>query len=82
MTGRRVAVWEVLDAYQDLKSIPQTAAHFRWPAVLVQRALAYANAFPAEIQRSREGERQRKASSFPRSGGNKNLARRGLGAGK
>jgi uncharacterized protein (DUF433 family) len=57
LTGRRVAVWEVLDAYQDLKSIPKTAAHFRWPAVLVERALAYAKAFPDEIQRSREGER-------------------------
>jgi uncharacterized protein (DUF433 family) len=56
LTGRRVAVWEVLTAYEELKSIVKTADHFRWPRVLVRRALAYAKAFPDEISRSREGE--------------------------
>ena len=57
LTGRRVAVWEVADVHQDLNSIPKTAAYFHWPPVLVKRALAYAQAFPEEIQRSHEGER-------------------------
>lgn len=57
LTGHRVAVWEVLDVYDELKSIEKTAQHFHWPPVLVKRALAYAKAFPEEISRSREGER-------------------------
>ena len=55
--GRRVAVWEVVEAYNELKSVERTAGHFDWPAVLVKRVLAYAKAFPEEIQRLREGER-------------------------
>lgn len=57
LAGHRVAVWEVLDTYEELKSVEKTAKHFRWAPVLVKRALAYAKAFPDEIQRSREGER-------------------------
>ena len=56
LTGRRVAVWEVLSVYEETKSVDKTAGHFRWPRVLVKRALAYAKAFPEEIGRSREGE--------------------------
>ena len=56
LTGRRVAVWEVLTVYHEAKSIERTAAHFSWPRILVKRALAYARAFPEEISRSREGE--------------------------
>ena len=57
LTGHRVAVWEVADIYDELKSMQKAADHFRWPAVVVKRALTYAKAFPDEIQRSREGER-------------------------
>ena len=57
LSGHRVAVWEVQDVYAETKSIEKTAEHFRWPSVLVRRALAYAKAFPEEIRRSREGER-------------------------
>jgi hypothetical protein len=57
LTGHRVAVWEVLDIYEELGSIEKTAGHFRWAPVLVKRALAYAKAFPEEIERSREEER-------------------------
>ena len=57
LTGHRVAVWEVLEVYEETKSIEKTAQHFHWPAVLVKRALAYAKSFPDEIRRSREGER-------------------------
>ena len=57
LTGHRVAVWEVVDVYGELKTIDKTAEHLHWPAALVKRALAYAKAFPEEIQRSREGER-------------------------
>jgi len=56
LTGHRVAVWEVLAAYEEIKSVDKTADHFRWPRVIVTRALAYAKAFPEEIGRSRDGE--------------------------
>jgi uncharacterized protein (DUF433 family) len=57
ISGRRVAVWEVVEVYHELKSVERTAGHFDWPPVLVKRALAYAKEFPEEIERSREGER-------------------------
>ena len=57
LTGHRVAVWEVAEVYEERKSAEKTAGHFRWPLILVKRALAYAEAFPKDIQRSREGER-------------------------
>jgi len=57
LTGHRVAVWEVLDVHQETKSIEKTAQHFRWPPVLIKRALGYAKSFPDEIRQSREGER-------------------------
>jgi uncharacterized protein (DUF433 family) len=56
LTGHRVAVWEVLAVHEEAKSIERTALHFRWPSVLVKRALNYAKAFPEEISRAREGE--------------------------
>jgi uncharacterized protein (DUF433 family) len=56
LTGHRAAVWEVLAVYEETKSAEKTAEHFRWPPVLVKRALAYAKAFPEEIRKSREGE--------------------------
>ena len=55
-TGHRVAVWDVLAVYEETKSVAKTADNFRWPRALVERALAYAKAFPEEIGRSREGE--------------------------
>jgi uncharacterized protein (DUF433 family) len=57
LTGHRVAVWEVQEVYSETKSIEKTAQHFRWPTLLVKRALAYAKAFPEEMRKSREGER-------------------------
>jgi uncharacterized protein (DUF433 family) len=57
LSGHRVAVWEVLDLYEEVESVDKVARHFRWAPILVERALAYARAFPEEIQRSREGER-------------------------
>lgn len=57
LTGHRVAVWEVLDAYQQIQSLERTAEHFGWPAILVKRAIAYAKAFPEEMRRSQEEER-------------------------
>ena len=56
LTGRRVAVWEVLTVFEETKSLTKTADHFGWPRVLVARALAYAKAFPEEITSSRDGE--------------------------
>src|SRR5271166_2934316 len=57
LTGHRVAVWEVVDVHEEIRSAGKTAEHFHWPLVLVKRALAYAKAFPEEIHRSQEGER-------------------------
>ena len=56
LTGHRVAVWEVLAVYEEIRSIEKAAQHFHWPTVLVKRALAYAKAFSEEIRKSREGE--------------------------
>jgi hypothetical protein len=56
LTGHRVAVWEVLAVREETKSVEKTVSYFRWPRVLVTRALAYAKAFPEEIRRSRDGE--------------------------
>jgi hypothetical protein len=56
LTGHRVAVWEVVAVHDETKSVVKAAEHFRWPRMLVKRALAYAKAFPDEIGRSRDGE--------------------------
>lgn len=56
LTGHRVAVWEVVAVHNATKSTDKTARHFGWPRVLVKRALAYANAFPDEIDRASAGE--------------------------
>lgn len=54
--GHRLAVWEVLDVHGQTKSITKTAEHFRWPLALVRCALAYARAYPKEIERQRADE--------------------------
>ena len=56
VTGRRLAVWEILAVREETASLQKTVDHFRLPRQLVTRALAYAAAFPEEIGRSREGE--------------------------
>lgn len=56
--GHRVAVWEVVDAHRELKTVPRTASHFSWPDYLVKCALAYAKAFPDEIVEQRKAEVQ------------------------
>jgi uncharacterized protein (DUF433 family) len=58
LAGHRVAVWEVVAVHDETKSVAKTAEHFRWPRVLVKRALAFATAFSEDIGRSREGETQ------------------------
>ena len=55
LSGHRVAVWE-LAVHEEVKSMEKTASHFRWPHVLVKRALAYAEAFPEEIRTARDKE--------------------------
>ena len=56
LLGHRVAVWEVIDVYQEAKTIAKTANHFRWPPALVRCALAYAKAYPKEIEQQRTAE--------------------------
>jgi hypothetical protein len=51
-----VPVWEVLAVREETGSAEKTAVHFRWPRVLVARALAYAKAYPDEIRTSRDRE--------------------------
>ncbi len=53
LTGHRVAVWEVVAVHEDTGSVDRTATHFGWLRVLVTRALAYAKAFPEEIDTAR-----------------------------
>src|SRR3954465_5532236 len=54
--GHRIAVWEVVDVHPQTKTIAKTAAHFRWPPALVRCALAYAAAYPIEIEQQRRAE--------------------------
>ena len=54
--GHRVAVWEVVDAHREIGTIAKTAEHFRWPSALVRCALAFAKAYPSEIERQRQSE--------------------------
>ena len=54
--GHRVAVWEVVEVYREAKTIANTADHFRWTPALVRCALAYAKAYPQEMEQQREVE--------------------------
>ena len=54
--GQRVAVWEVVDAHREAKSISRTADHFGWPDYVVKCALAYAKQYPKEIAAQRQAE--------------------------
>jgi hypothetical protein len=54
--GHRVAVWEVVAVNVEAKTIANTAQHFRWPPALVRCALAYAKAYPKEIDQQRDAE--------------------------
>ena len=56
LTGHRVAVWEVVAVHHETSSVDRTAKHFGWPRVLVNRAFAYAKAFPDQIDQSRDEE--------------------------
>lgn len=57
IAGRRVAVWEVVDVHRTTKTIAKTADYFSWPELFVRRALAYADAFPDEIEHFLNAER-------------------------
>jgi hypothetical protein len=49
--GSSLAVWEVVFVARDYGGDPaQTARHLRWPLVRVQATLAYAEAFPDDIE--------------------------------
>ncbi len=54
--GHRVAVWEVVDAHREAGTVANTADHFRWTPALVRCALAYAKAYPKEIEEQRKAE--------------------------
>jgi uncharacterized protein (DUF433 family) len=54
--GHRVAVWEVVAVNREARTIAKTADHFRWTPALVRCALAYAEAYPKEIQQQRDAE--------------------------
>jgi len=56
VSGHRVAVWEVVDVYHQAKTITKTADHFSWTPALVRCALAYAKAYPREIEQQRAVE--------------------------
>ncbi len=54
--GHRVAVWEVVDVVRQVKSVARTAGHFRWPPSLVKCAMAFAEAYAADIEQQRSAE--------------------------
>jgi hypothetical protein len=54
--GHRVAVWEVVDVYQEARSIAKTSDHFGWPDYLVKCAIAFAREFPEDIAAQRNSE--------------------------
>ena len=54
--GHRVAVWEVVEALHELKTVVKVAGHFRWPPALVRCATAFAKAFPADMEQQRRAE--------------------------
>lgn len=54
--GHRVAIWEVLEVFGELKTAGKTAEHFRWPPALVRSALAFAKEFAADVQQQRLAE--------------------------
>ena len=54
--GHRVGVWEVADIYRETKTIAKAAEHLRWPPALVRCALAFAKAFPKEVEHQRKFE--------------------------
>jgi hypothetical protein len=54
--GHRVAVWEVVDVVRQVKTIAKAAEHFRWPPALVRCAMAFANAFAADVEQQRQAE--------------------------
>lgn len=56
IVGHRVAVWEVLDNYKEVRSIAKTADYYNWPEHLVKCALDYAKAFPDDIAAQRAAE--------------------------
>jgi hypothetical protein len=56
LVGHRVAVWEVERVYREVGSLARTADHFGWPLALARRAMAYAQAFPQEIEQCRRAE--------------------------
>ena len=54
--GHRVAVWEVVDVVHGLNTAVKAADHFHWPPALVRCAMAFAKAFPGDIDRQRQAE--------------------------
>ena len=56
LIGHRVAAWEVGRVFDEVRSLAKTAAYFGWPVAPVQRAMAYARAFPQETERCRLAE--------------------------
>jgi len=54
--GHRVAIWEVEDVHRETGKVETTARHFRWPPSLVRSALAFAAAFPDDVEAQRSAE--------------------------
>lgn len=54
--GHRIGVWEVVEVSREAKTVAKTARHFRWPPALVRCALAFAKAFPVDVEAQRRAE--------------------------
>jgi hypothetical protein len=56
LAGHRVAIWEVLDVFNDAHTVKKCADHFSWHPSLVRCALAFAREFPERIAQERAAE--------------------------
>ncbi len=52
----RVAVWEVVDLVNEVKTVPKAAEHFRWQPALIRAAMNFAGEFPDDIKQQRLAE--------------------------
>jgi transcriptional regulator with XRE-family HTH domain len=54
LRGHRMAAWEVVDLFNQAKTVSKAAEKLGWPSALVRCTLKYANVFATEVARQRK----------------------------
>ena len=54
VAGHRMAVWEIVDLFNQAKTVSKTAEKLGWPSALVRCALKYAKKHATEVARQRK----------------------------